>query len=173
MTARDSNRIDPASTESSNLLYAAAYAGFVGSGVIAVFFLLRDSLMGSPLLTPSIFGAALFGSGVPTGETAIRIDWVALVSLVHVTLFTSVGAPFAYLVHRIPSLRDNPVVMSLGLFAVLGIGIAALDALVTPGLVGAIGATSIFLGNAVTSVAMAVFYAGAFADQPVPVELRR
>ncbi len=164
---------DSSQNSDANLLYAAAYAGFVGSGVLAVYFLLRDSIFGNPLLTPSIFGAALFGPGLPTGEAAIRIDWVALVSLVHVTLFTAVGAPFAYLVHKVPPLRDNPVIMSLGLFAVLGIGIVALDALIAPGLVGAIGPISIILGNTVAAASMAVFYVRAFADQPVPVEARR
>lgn len=173
MATRGSSDATSTSRETSNFLYAAAYAGFVGSGALAVFFLVRDSLMGAPLLTPSIFGAALFGSGVPAGEASIRIDWVALVSLVHVTLFTAVGAPFAYLVHRVDSLRHSILVMALGLFAVLGIGIVSLDALLAPGLMAAIGPVSILLGNALTAVAMAVFYSQAFAEEPVPAHARR
>ncbi|NNF13257.1 MAG: hypothetical protein HKN72_08540 [Gemmatimonadetes bacterium] len=173
MPVHDSRTNDVSSQGTSNLLYAAAYAGFVGSGVLAMFFLLRDSLLGSPLLTPSILGAALFGPGASNADAAIRIDWVALASLVHVTLFTGVGAPFAYLVHRVEPLRDSVVMMSLGLFAVLGIGIVSFDALVTPGLLASIGPLSILLGNALTSSAMAVFYVRAFADEPVPAEIGR
>lgn len=171
MPDRNTNKTDATPRDTSNLLYAAAYSGFIGSGVIALFFLLRDTLLGAPLLTPSIFGAALFGSGA-SAEAAIRIDWVALVSIVHVTLFTSVGAPFAYLIYRVAPLRESMVMTTLGLFAILGIGIVSLDTLVTPGLLSAIGPVSILLGNAVTASAMAVFYARAFADGPVPVEVR-
>lgn len=164
---------DTSTNDQSNFLYAACYAGFVGSGVLAVFFLLRDALIGAPLLTPSIFGAAIFGGGVPVAEPAIRIDWVALVSMVHVALFTAVGAPFAYLIHRLPQLRESPIAQTVGLFAVLGIGIVALDALMAPGLVLAIGAVSIAIGNALTAAAMTLFYGRAFAEEPVPVEARR
>lgn len=151
----------------SNLLYAAAYSGFVGSGTLAIFFLLRDAVLGTPLMTPSLFGAALFGPGLEAFTPAVRLEWVALVSVVHVVLFTAVGAPVAYLVHLLPPLRENPFVLALGLFGTLGAGIISLDAVMAPGLLASIGPVSVSIGNAVTATTMAIFYRQAFADTPL------
>ena len=161
---------DPAGAD---LAYAASYAGFVGSAVVALFFLVRDAVVGMPLMTPSLFASALFEGGVAAGETSVSLDRVALVSLVHVTLFSSVGAAFAYLVHRVEPLLAHPVVMGVGLFAILGSGIVSLDVLVAPGLIAAIGPVSVTLGNGVASVAMTVFYRSAFSGSAVPAEARQ
>ena len=163
---------DTSSTRSQNFIYAASYAGFVGAGVLALCFLVRDAIMGSPLLTPSIFGAAIFQGAVPTDPT-VRLDQVALVSLVHVALFTSVGAPFAYLVYRVERLQEYPLVMAAGIFAALGVGIASLDALLLPGLVAAIGPVSVTVANALTAGAMSAFYREAFALEAATVSARR
>ena len=161
---------DPAGAD---LAYAASYAGFVGSAVVALFFLVRDAVMGTPLLTPSLLATALFEGGVASGGASIRLEGVALVSLVHVTLFSSVGAAFAYLVHRVEPLLAHPVAMGVGLFAVLGSGIVSLDVLMAPGLIAAIGPVAVTVGNAMASVAMAVFYRSAFNRSAVPAEARR
>lgn len=157
--------------ETSDLVYAASYAGFVGSGALALFFLIRDTVLGEPLMTPSIFGAAIFGAGVPA-EPAVRLDQVAVASLVHVALFTVVGAPFAYLVHQVERLRDAPLILASGLFAVLGAGIVSLDLLLAPGLITAIGPLSVTLGNTMTAGAMTLFYRRAFSPEPVAARAR-
>ena len=161
---------DPAAAD---LAYAASYAGFVGSAAVAVLFLIRDAVLGTPLMTPSLFATALFEGGIAGGEVSVSLERVALVSLVHVTLFSSVGAAFAYLVHRVEPLLAHPVVMGVGLFALLGAGFVSLDVLVAPGLIAAIGPVAVTLGNAVASLAMTLFYRSAFAASAVPAEARR
>ncbi|MDX1492519.1 MAG: hypothetical protein R3253_00490 [Longimicrobiales bacterium] len=165
-------KTETGSDRTSDLVYAAAYSGFVGSGSLALFFLLRDALLGTPLLTPSILGAAILGPGIAAFEPAVRLDWVALVSLVHVVLFMAVGGPFAILVHRLPALRERPLMLALGIFGTLGAGIVSLDMLLAPGLLAAIGPASVTVGNAVTAAAMTVFYQWAFADALVGSEAR-
>ncbi|MDX1646310.1 MAG: hypothetical protein R3304_04110 [Longimicrobiales bacterium] len=154
---------DPESSERADLVYAASYAGFVGSAVVALAFLLKDVAMGTPLVTPSILGAALLDGRVVTRGAVVHLELVALASLVHVALFTCVGAAFAFLFQRVEPLRSQPVMLATGLFAALGIGIVSMDALAAPGVIQAIGPASVTVANATAAISMTAFYFSAFS----------
>lgn len=146
----------------SDLFFALAYAGAIGSGVIAILFLILDSLAGRPLATPMLIGSALFLGELPSGAGSLRLDLAAAYSVVHFGMFTAVGAVFALVAHRLRELPTLPLLLVAGLFLTLSVGLVTLDALVAPELVSAIGLTPAVLGNLVASVAMTAFYATAF-----------
>ena len=144
----------------ADLTYAIAYAGAIGSAVIASLFLILDTLAGRPLETPILMGSALFLGELPSASAPLRLDLAAAYSLVHLVMFTAVGAIFAVVADH---LRELPFLATIaGLFLALNAGLLTLDALVAPNLVATIGFTPIVLGNLLASGAMTAFYARAF-----------
>ena len=144
----------------SDLAFAIAYAGAIGSAVIASLFLILDTVAGRPLETPILMGSALFLGELPSAAAPLRLDLAAAYSLVHLVMFTAVGALFALAADR---LQELPFLATIsGLFLTLNAGLLTLDALVAPNLVAAIGFTPVVLGNLLASGAMTAFYARAF-----------
>lgn len=159
----------------SDLAYSMAYAGAIGSGLIAAFFLVLDAVAGQPLATPLLVGSALFTGALPPAGGALRLDLVAMYSIAHLGMFTAVGALFAALAARLSNAPGITAILSAGLFLTLTAGVFTLDALVAPDLVAAIGLSPVMLGNAVASGGMTVFYLRVFTTRaawlPIPTTL--
>src|SRR5437870_3627508 len=69
-------------------------AGILGAAMIAVWFLILDSLNGRPLYTPTVIGTALFrgGQGLDSPETLpVSFDMVLVVTWVHGVVFAVIG----------------------------------------------------------------------------------
>lgn len=156
-------------TAPSDVLYAAAYAGAIGGSAIALFFLVIDLARGAPLATPSLLGSAIVTGAAPSGQVPVRIDLVAMVSVLHLVAFGAVGAVFALVVGRVADLVHRPVVLGAGIFATLTAGIVTVDLLFLNGIVTALNPVAIVLGNAVAAACMAVFYRYAFETVAAPV----
>jgi hypothetical protein len=152
----------PNKISSGDLAYAIAYAGAIGSAVIATLFLILDTFSGRPLDTPMLMGSAIFLGELPSGTGPLRLDLAAGYSLVHFVMFTAVGGAFAVFAQRLRGLPKLPTVLVTGLFLTLSAGLITLDALVAPDLVAAIGLAPMALGNLFASVGMTAFYVQAF-----------
>ena len=78
----------------------AATAGLLGGGTVAVWFLLRDLLHGTPFVTPSILGQLLiFGNGQPD-VTRADFQAAALYTFVHFLAFLLFAGTLAWLVRH-------------------------------------------------------------------------
>ena len=146
----------------ADLAYAIAYAGAIGSAVIASLFLILDTFAGRPLETPILMGSALFLGELPSSSGPLRLDLAAAYSLVHFSMFTWVGGVFAILAQRLGNLPSLPAVLTGGLFVTLTAGFFTLNAIVGPDLAAAVGLTQILLGNLLAAGGMTAFYAQAF-----------
>jgi hypothetical protein len=153
----------------SDVIYAAAYAGAIVGSAIALFFLVIDLARGAPLATPSLLGSAIMTGGIPSSSAAVRIDLVAMVSVLHLIAFGAVGGLFALLLGRIPDLVHRPVVLGAGIFATLTAGIVTIDLLLLDGIVSALNPVAVVAGNAVAAACMAVFYRYAFETVAAPI----
>ena len=75
-------------------------AGLVGASIIALWFLIVDTIAGRPLYTPTVLGAALFhgGAGFAAGQ-AVRpsLELVAGFTWVHYLIFMLIGVGAARL----------------------------------------------------------------------------
>lgn len=162
-------RISNAKTSPSDVAYAAVYAGAIGGATVALFFLARDIAIGAPLATPSMLGSALFLGAEPSWAAEVRLDMVALFSLVHLVMFAMVGALFAFVLGRVEELRHRPLALGAGVFATLTAGIAVLDVLALPGVVSAINPVALATGNALAATLMTRFYLYAFEEMAAPV----
>jgi hypothetical protein len=145
---------DPAAGAAGQFAYEAVYAGALGGTVIALFFLVLDSLVGRPLATASLMGTALFTELPPDPTAEIRHDMVALYSVVHFGVFFLLGA----LASTLYDLLGGAVVtVIVAIFALLTGVFALASVTVLEGAGSAIGWHWVVLVNLATAVAMGRF----------------
>lgn len=145
------------SAASDQIAFASLMSGAYGSAAIALIFLVVDGLRGEGLFTPSLMGSVFFLGASPETVDGVRLDMVALYSIVHLTFFLAVGlaATLAYI--RVEWFQRQPLLLTLALLTALTLGIAGLDVLVFPGLIGAIGLMAITLANTAAAGVMTWF----------------
>lgn len=135
------------------LVEEGVLCGIIGAAVVAVFFLLVDSLQARPLWTPSILGSVLF-LGLRVEEvTSVSATMVFAYTGVHVLLFLLAGLGLAWMVSQV---ERNP---QFGLFLVLLFLlfqsiVFGLEVTLVPSLVGALGAGVVAAANLLSAAAM-------------------
>jgi hypothetical protein len=157
-------------TRKADLAYGAFYGGAVGGSVIALFFLIVDAIRGQALYTPSMLGTALFTDTVVPG---VRLDMVALFSIVHFATFFAVGALASWLHLTWKPLRNRFVGLGVVIFTILTALLFLANWLVLDGVASALGILEVLLANAITAAAMAAFIGRALPGDrpPTPEEL--
>jgi len=141
----------------SDITYAAVFAGALGSAAVALLFLGMDGFRGDILYTPSLLGSVLALGVSPSEVAPVRLDMVALYSVLHLFAFTSVGA-VASLVHAMPTREGRSLpALAGGIMAILGLGVVLTDAVLLPGIAQNIGVVPLLLANALAAAIMAWF----------------
>ncbi|MGD8287680.1 MAG: hypothetical protein PVI31_03520 [Gemmatimonadota bacterium] len=146
------------SESTADLLFDIFFAGGVGGSATALFFLVVDGVLGRLFFTPSAIGTALFTGEAVSAATPVRLDMVVYFSIVHFALFGTVAFAAAELTRWRPDLERRPLLMAGIIFAVLTAGVFLANAFVLHGVLSAIGIVPVIAANAVTGVAMAVFF---------------
>lgn len=132
------------------------FAGVIGGLVVAVFFLVVDTLQGRPLFTPSLLGTVLF-QDVPASQVAgVNVPMMFAYTGVHMILFVITGLVAAIMVHQFESHPAVGMVMVI-LFICFEVGFLALAWALMPGVIGALGAWLVALANLLSAVAMAFY----------------
>ena len=160
-----------AASKLADLLYDSFYSSAIGGSVVALTFLVFDTVDGQPLFTASLLGSVLFLGASAAEVTDVRLDMVALFTPVHFAAFAALGTTISEIVERVPSLARHPGVTALFLLLALEVGFLAPAVLFFPGLANAIGFGRILLANALTAGAMAVFLRQAHAETEEDVSL--
>jgi len=141
-------------SRANDLAYGAFYGGALGGSIIAIFFLIVDAIRGQALYTPSMLGTALFLDTVVPG---VRLDMVALFSIVHFAAFVALGGVASWLHLTWEPLRDRAVALAILLFVLLTGALFLGDWLFMDGVAAALGIFEVLLANALTAAAMAAF----------------
>lgn len=83
----------PAPTRSvaAQVLEDGLFAGSIGAGVVAVWYLILDSIAGRPLFTPALLGSVLFRGATDAASVVIDPQIVAWYTAVHFLAFLGVG----------------------------------------------------------------------------------
>lgn len=140
------------------LLYDGIIAGFIGAMVIAVWFLLLDSLAGRPFATPATLGRALIGVFGPVPPTDGPATFVIVYTAFHFAAFMFVGLAASlvvFLARREPSVLLAFVI----LFVATEVGIYALVGALDAGSALGRGAwTRILGGNLLAATAMGIYF---------------
>lgn len=157
-TAPSQPQPEPRASAKVDLVFDTFFGGGIGGSVIALFFLVVDAVAGRALFTPSVMGTALFTGEAVSAATPVSRDLVVLYSIVHFLVFGGVAMTMSWLTRSVPVLRERPLVVAGVVFAVLTAALLAADLLVLNGAIAAIGIAPVLAANAVTGLAMAVFF---------------
>ena len=143
------------STKPGDVQFASLLSGAYGSAAIALFFLIVDALRGDVLFTPSFMGQiVLFGTS-PADVASVRLDAVALYSLVHLVAFIGAGTAVSVLYTKASIIPRNAVAVAAAVLVLLTLGTMGVDRVLFPGIIDGIGRIPLALGNGFASIAMA------------------
>lgn len=137
--------------------FASILSGAYASAAVALLFLGIDALRGDPFFTPSLMGSVVLLGSTPSAELPVRLDMVAYYSLLHVVLFALIGTVFTLAGIRFARFLRNPLAFAASVFATLTLGMAGLDSLFFPGLIGAVGLLPLAAANLGAAAVMSVF----------------
>lgn len=140
-----------------DVVYDAFHGAAVGGSVIAVFFLVADTIAARPLFTPSLIGSVLFTGTPAESVNDVNLEMVAYFSAAHFVSFLVLGAAVS-LMCRVSGLsKSNPVMVTGLVFAALTVGFFSADALVLGGVASIIGIPLVLVANLLTAGSMAGF----------------
>jgi hypothetical protein len=153
-TATDSPRPE---SDTQALYQEGIVAGVLAAAVVAIWFLIVDSLAGRPFYTPTVLGTALFGRGAGLEHVTVSIGTVAMFTWVHGLIFAALGGIAARLLavaERNPSLGFGIVLF----FVLLQCGFTTVMVLVAPAIFTVLGWMSIFVANLLAAATMVMYF---------------
>lgn len=140
------------------LLYDGVIAGLIGALVIAVWFLLIDSINGRPLFTPATLGQAMVGilGPIPPGEGTVT--FVLAYTVFHFAAFMVVGL-ISSLIVAVARREPSILFFFIILFVMTEVGVYAIVGLLDVASVFGRGAwLQIMAGNLFAAVAMGYYF---------------
>lgn len=140
----------------STLLWDGFMAGAVGGLVVALWFLVRDTMAGEPLHTPTLFATAMLdGSAAVADGVEFHAGPVAIWSLVHLGGFFAFGTAVFLAARRLSgAARTAALLLALG---VLAGGTYAAVAVAWPPVAAALPLWSVVAANLLAGAAMAYY----------------
>src|SRR5262245_38666208 len=136
----------------SSILYDAFGAGSIGGSIVALFFLLLDTIQGRAFFTPSLMGTVLFTSTPAQTVSGVRMDMVAYYTLVHFAVFGILGGVVAVLLRQVELHSKHPAVMLVTIFLLTEVLFVVAATTVMPGVVAVVGAPKIVAANLLGAV---------------------
>ena len=140
-----------------DIVYDACFTGAVGGSLVALFFLVVDTLNGQPFFTPALLGTALFEGGPVESIVDPGLEMMAYYTVVHCTVFLAVGAALAFLVYEVELHTRHPILVLLLLFVILEAGFAVAASIFMPGVISKLGPIQVGAANLLGAGGMAFF----------------
>jgi hypothetical protein len=141
----------------TDILLDGMFTGMIGALVVAIWFLILDTLAGRPLYTPSLLGQVLLNvRAEPSAAVTIAPLPIAAYTAFHFVAFIAVGILFSWsmnLFERFPIMFFVLLVS----FLCLQVGVFALDAVLGSRMIGRLQPWSVIVANLLASAAMAVY----------------
>lgn len=132
-------------------------AGLVGASIIALWFLLLDTIAGRPFYTPALLGEALFrgGAGLAgNGHPEPSLELVAGFTWVHYLVFMLIGVGAA----RLMALAERNPMLGFGIvlfFAVFEFGFLLASMVFAEGVLQRLAWPAVLVGNLLAAAGMA------------------
>jgi len=147
-----------ATHNTADLIYDAIFIGGIGGGLVALFFLLFDTVtLGQPLFTPSLIGSVLFDGASPESVHTVNMMAVAKYTAVHFIAFGAAGVGFSLVTHLAELRARHPAVVIAFAFLVLELGFWLGTRLVLPGVLTRIGVLPVAAANLLAAVGVGLF----------------
>src|SRR5262245_56142683 len=132
-------------------------AGLVGASIIALWFLVVDTIAGRPFYTPALLGEALFHGGeglAGIGATKPSLELVAGFTWVHYLVFMLIGVGAA----RLMALAERNPNLGFGIvlfFAVFEFGFLLASMVFAEGVLQRLAWPAVLVGNLLAAAGMA------------------
>jgi hypothetical protein len=140
----------------SRVIREGLVAGVLGGAVVALWFLLLDTVAGRPMYTPAALGSALFLGVADPSEVRIEAASIIGYSIVHFGTFIASGLVAAAILTQAER-RPNLLLFGGMLFVVFLAFLMAALALFAEWIIGSLAWWNVALGNLLATVAMGIF----------------
>ncbi len=153
---------EPAQAESAPQMSLAAvlndglYAGVIGASIVALWFLIVDTIAGHAFHTPTLLGTLLIRGVDEVGKTAVDAPMVAAYTAIHVVVFVAVGIVASYLITLFDRYPAAGIAL-IFLFAFFEVGFFVVSAALGGGLLGRLGPWSVGAANLLSAAGMAAY----------------
>ena len=138
----------------SQILEDGFFCGVLGAGVVALWYLVLDTIAGRPLFTPSLLGSLLFQKGAALSNITIQPSIVAWYTAVHVLAFLAVGLVSSWLATQFEKFPTVGIAM-LFLFVIFEAAFFFFAIAVGRNLLGVLGVWTVAVANLLAAGAMA------------------
>jgi hypothetical protein len=135
------------------------FAGLIGASAVALWFLVVDSALRTPLFTPSLVASALLRGEPAVADHAVDLSMVAAFTAIHCMCFIAFGVVASWLVDQFQHTPDLPLI-SIAIFIALEGGFVTATKLVVPDVAAVIGHGFIVAGNVFAAVGMGIYLRG-------------
>ncbi len=132
------------------------YAGVIGAAIVALWFLVIDTIAGRPLHTPTLLGTLLIKGTAAMATATVDAAMVAAYTAVHVVAFVIVGLMASYLVTLFDRYPAAGIAL-IFLFAFSEVGFFVVSAALGGDLLGRLGPWAVGIGNLLASAGMALY----------------
>lgn len=141
----------------ADFVYDAFYVGAIGGSVVALFFLVMDTLQGEPFFTPSLMGQVLLEGAAAEQVAGVRLDMVAYYSAVHFATFGLLGVGLSLAVREAELHAKNPIGVLLGLFVFVEWAFFVATWVALPGVMNVLGPFRVAVANLLAAAGIVVF----------------
>jgi hypothetical protein len=131
-------------------------AGLTGATAVAGWFLIVDTVAGTPLFTPAMLGSAVFWTLRDPALVEVTFPPVIAYTMLHVVLFGlvgTIGAALVALVEKFPSTMFVMVVF----FAIFEVGFYIVVATMAEPLLGRLAWWNVAIGNLIAALGMGYY----------------
>ncbi len=135
-------------------------AGVIGAGILAVWFLILDTLKNQPLYTPTLLGFALFRSNHAAWELntiAVSVEMTLMYTWVHLLVFVGVGGVVSWLLHYAESDANFGFAVLL-LFVFFEFAFVGMAFLLAEPILGLLAWPAVLAGNLLAAAGMAGYF---------------
>ncbi len=133
-------------------------AGAIGGSVVALYFLVIDTIGGTPFATPALIGQVLFKDAAADATANLAFAGVPQVVLIHFGWSAVMGVVITWVVHEIELHSRHPIEVLLVLFALVEVSFMTVAPLVIPGVITALGIVHIGVANLLAAVSISLFF---------------
>ncbi len=139
---------EPATTHTrADLAFDAFFSAGVGGSIVAIFFLVVDTLNGQAFFTPTLMGSVLFQGVAAQSVSEPDLEMVAYYTLVHFAAFGLLGTAISALVHKLELHASHPAILLLTIFAIFEVGFFVACWVFMPGVLARLGFAQVALAN--------------------------
>ena len=142
----------------ADLVFDSFYSGAIGGSVVALFFLVVDTIRAEPLFTPSLMGSVLFRGADAATVSGVDLGMVASYSIVHFLSFGALGTLASLAVHEVALRARHPALVLLILFLIFEGAFALATGLFAPGAMARVGAGWVAAANLLAASGMGLFF---------------